>query len=364
MTTTTETPVQPGDALAERIFAEGLGAFHLVTVFLGLRLGLFRALAESPGLTAAELAAATSIDERYAIEWLQAETYAELLVADGTDYSTARFTLADGVATALVDEVSPAYVGGVPLALTAVAGASAALLDAYRSGTGVSVDAYGPDMVPAQAAFNRPLFVNEMVSSWLPQMTGVHERLSAKSEPARVADVGCGCGWSAIELGKAFDHLTIDGYDADSASIEQARRNAEEHGVADRVRFHLVDASSETYGAGDYDVVFFFECVHDFGRPVEALMAARAAVAPDGAVIVMDERTGDHPQIGDPIETFFALVSATWCLPQSRVVPDCEAPGTVMRAATLESYARRAGWAGVEILPIEHLFFRFYRLVH
>lgn len=77
----------------------------------------------------------------------------------------------------------------------------------------------------------------------------------------------------------------------------------------------------------------------------------------------MDERTADRPQIGDPVETFFALVSATWCLPQSRVVPDCEAPGTVMRGAALESFARRAGWAGVEVLPIEHVFFRFYRLV-
>jgi hypothetical protein len=96
---------------------------------------------------------------------------------------------------------------------------------------------------------------------------------------------------------------------------------------------------------------------------VEALAAARRAVKPTGTVIVMDERTADRPQIGDPVETFFAVVSATWCLPQSRVVPDCEAPGTVMRPATLESFARRAGWAGFEVLPIEHPFFRFYRLV-
>ncbi len=285
------------------------------------------------------------------------------VVADGTDYATASFTLADGVAATLVDETDPAYVGGMPLALTAVGGATAALLNAYRSGAGVAVDAYGPEMVHAQAAFNRPLFVNELATSWIPQMAGVHARLSDTTNPARVADIGCGCGWSAIELGKAFDHVSIDGYDADPEAIDRARHNALEHGVDDRVRFHLVDASSESYGGGEYDVVFFFECVHDFGRPVEALAAARAAVVPGGAVIVMDERAGDHPQIGDPVETFFALVSATWCLPQSRVVPGCEAPGTVMRAATLESFARRAGWAGVDVLPIEHTFFRFYRLI-
>jgi SAM-dependent methyltransferase len=364
MTVTTETTVDPAEALAERLFMDGVGAFHLVTVYLGVRLGLFRALAESPALTATELATAASIDGRYAIEWLQAETYAGLLVADGSDYTTAHFTLADGVASTLVDEVSPAYVGGIPLALAAVAGATGALREAYRSGSGVAAAAYGPEMVPAQAAFNRPAFVNELATSWLPQMTEVYPRLCDTTRPARIADVGCGCGWSAIELAKAFDHITVDGYDTDTDSVEQARRNAEEHGVHNRVRFHTVDASTNTYGAGDYDLIFFFECMHDFGRPVEALAAARTALARGGAVIVMDERTADHPLLGDPVETFFALVSATWCLPQSRVMPDCEAPGTLMRAATLESFARRAGWAGVDVLPIEHGFFRFYQLVH
>ncbi len=214
---TTPTVTDPVEALAERVFAEVIGAFRLLTVYLGVRLGLFRALAETPALTAAGLAAAASIDERYAVEWLQAETYAGLLVADCTDYTTARFTLAEGVAPTLVDEVSPAYVGGVPLALAA----------------------------------------------WLPRMPDVHQRLIDTTTAARVADIGCGCGWSTIELAKAFDHLTIDGYDADAESVEQARRNAAEHGVDDRVHFHLTDASSATYGPGGYDVVFFFECVHD-----------------------------------------------------------------------------------------------------
>jgi hypothetical protein len=120
MTGTVEAPVDPAEALVERIFAEGIGAFHLASVYLGLRLGLFAALAESPGFTASDLAKATSIDERYAVEWLQAETIAGLLVADGSDYRTARFSLADGVQAALVDEVGPAYVGGIPLAAAAI----------------------------------------------------------------------------------------------------------------------------------------------------------------------------------------------------------------------------------------------------
>jgi ubiquinone/menaquinone biosynthesis C-methylase UbiE len=193
-------------------------------------------------------------------------------------------------------------------------------------------------------------------------MPDVDARLKERSRRARVADVGCGCGWAAIELAKAYPHISVDGYDADEESVLQARRNAMDHGVSDRVHFHVVDAATTAYGDGDYDVVFFFECVHDFGRPVEALTAARAAVSDDGFVIVMDERAADLPQVGDPMESFFASVSATWCLPQSRVVPDCEAPGTVMRPATLEAFARRAGWSGIEVLPIEHAVFRFYRL--
>lgn len=363
MTAAPETTVDPVDTLVERLFAEGIGAFHLATVYLGVRLGLFGALAQTPSLTAAELAQAASIDARYALEWLQAETIAGLIEADGNDYATARFSLAPGVEATLVDEINPAYVGGIPLATASIGGALPDLLEAYRTGAGVPMSAYGPEIVQAQAAFNRPAFIHELATSWLPQMGDVHKRLLDTTRAARVADIGCGCGWSAIELAKAFPHITVDGFDADAESIEIARRNANEHGVADRVSFHLVDASTTPYGNGDYDLVFFFECLHDLGRPVEALEAARAAVTADGSVIVMDERTADHPQVGDPVEMFFAVVSATWCLPQSRVVPNCEAPGTVMRPATFEAFARRAGWSGYEVLPIEHPFFRFYRLV-
>ena len=371
MTTTFETstetpagtPAEPdAGQVTERIFGEGLGALHLLTAYLGIRLGLFDALAEDPRRTAAQLADVTGSDARYVREWVQAETIAGLLEADGEDYATARFQLAPGVREALVDQVNPGYVGGVAMALAALGTGISAVLDAYRSGAGVPMSSYGPEVVHAQAAFNRPMYVNELAQAVLPQVVDLHARLGDTARPARVADVGCGAGWSSIELAKAYPSITVDGYDGDEPSIELARRNAAEHGVADRVRFRTVDASATPYGQGEYDAVFFFECVHDFGRPVEALAAARAAVADGGAVIVMDEGVGERPRVGDPLETFFATASATWCLPQSRVAPDCEAPGAVMRPATLEAFARRAGWAGAEVLPIEHPVFRFYRL--
>jgi ubiquinone/menaquinone biosynthesis C-methylase UbiE len=295
-------------------------------------------------------------------EWLQAETIAGLVTADGDDLWTARFTAAEGVTETLVEETSPAYLGGVALCASTVGRVIPHLVEAFRTGDGVAYETYGTEAVEAQAAFNRPAYVNDLAANWLGQYPEITDRLNDTTNPARVADVGCGVGWAAIELAKAFPSARIDGYDADEESISQARRNAAEHGVADRVTFEVVDAKTGGYGGNTYDLILFLECVHDMGRPVEALAAARDAVADGGSVIVMDERTGETIQIGDPTELFFATASVLWCLPQSRVVPDCEAPGTVMRPATFEGIAKRAGWSGVEVLDIEHDFFRFYCL--
>lgn len=357
-----DTSVNAVEELAGRIFGEGLGAMHLATAYLGVELGLFAALADKPGSTSAELAAATGLDPRYVQEWVQGEHIAGLVRSDTADSATGRLTLADGVHEVLVDEVHPAYLGGLARALAAVGSALSELPAAYRSGAGVPAAAYGPEVVTAQAALNRPSFVNDLAASWLPAIPDLHARFSDATVTTRIADVGCGVGWSSIELAKAYPHIQVDGYDMDEPSVAQATRNAEAHGVADRVTFRLLDASG-TYGDGDYDAVFFFECLHDIGRPAEALAAARQAVTDDGTVIVMDERAGEEAQVGDPTETFLAVVSALWCLPQSRMVPDCEAPGAVMRAATFEAFARRAGWSGYEVVPIEHPVFRFYRLV-
>jgi SAM-dependent methyltransferase len=266
------------------------------------------------------------------------------------------------VSQTLVEETSPAYLGGLTLAASALGRVLPNLVEAFRTGAGVPYEAYGAEAVEAQAAFNRPAYVNDLAANWLGQFPEITDRLNDTTNPARVADVGCGVGWAAIELAKAFPAAKVDGYDADEASISQARRNAADHGVADRVTFEVVDAKTGGYGGKRYDLILFLECVHDMGRPVEALAAAREAVAEGGSVIVMDENAGETIQIGDPTEQFFASCSVLWCLPQSRMVPDCEAPGTLMRPATFEGIAKRAGWSGVETLPIEHDFFRFYCL--
>lgn len=366
--TITETPPSAEEAkaaeeLVGRLFTEGVGAFHLLCVHVGRKLGLYDALLADGPLSAGELAARTDLDRWYVREWLQAEAVAGLVTIDG-DVDTGRCALAPGVAAALVEQTSPFYMGGLPTAAAAAGATVGKVIDAFRSGDGVPYADYGPDAVEAQAALNRPSFANSLVAEWLPAMPDILDRLGDTTKSARVADYGCGLGWAAIELAKTYPHIRVDGIDSDEHSISRARRNAVDHGVADRVNFEVGDISASRKDAPRYDAIFFFECLHDLAHPTEALSAARAVLAAGGSVIVMDERVGETmPPPGDPVETFFATASVLWCLPQGRVERDSEATGTVMRPDTLRALAAKAGFGAVDIVPIDHPFWRFYRLM-
>jgi SAM-dependent methyltransferase len=234
-----------------------------------------------------------------------------------------------------------------------------ALLDAYRTGGGVGWSAYGTPMRTGQADANRPLFLRTLGTEWLPALPDVHQRLTAGG---RVADVGCGEGWSAIGMALAYPRTRVDGYDVDDASVRAATEHAASYGVADRVRFHHRDAAtSEETG---YDLVSAFECVHDMPHPVGVLAGMRRMAAREGCVLVMDERVPEtFTGAGDPVEQLMYGMSTMICLPDSMSTPGSRATGTVMRPGTLRGYAEEAGFAGVEVLPVENDLFRFYRLV-
>ena len=362
--TTTDAEPSAIEALAGRIFSTGVGAAELCTAYLGIHLGLYKSLADSPA-TSAALAERAGCDERYVREWLTAQAVAGLLTVTGPDPASAEFALAEGTFEVLVDETSPAYLGGLPDVVAAAGRVLPLLADAYRTGEGVPYAAYGPDGVSAQSALNRPAFVNSLVADWLPQVPDVLARLQDQADPARVADLGCGTGWAAIELAKAFPHLRVDGMDNDETSIAIGRQHAAGHGVADRVNLEVADLADESADwSPRYDLVLFVECVHDFPRPVEALRHARAALRPGGTVLVVDERAAEtFTAPGDEIERFFAAASTIWCLPQGRVGQDPEPVGTLIRPAAMRDLACRAGYADAVILPIEHPAWRFYRLV-
>jgi len=155
----------------------------------------------------------------------------------------------------------------------------------------------------------------------------------------------------------------VEGFDLDEPSIASARENAANAGIGDRLKFEARDAAAGGR-AGTYDLVTAFETIHDMSDPVSVLMAMRALVAPGGAVLIADEKVAEaFTAPGDELERFMYGWSVLHCLPVGRVDPPALGTGTVMRPEILRRYASQAGFSGVEILPIEHDFWRFYRLL-
>ncbi|TMK35778.1 MAG: methyltransferase domain-containing protein [Actinobacteria bacterium] len=347
------------DGFAERVFASSLGYFDILSIHLGLRLGLYRALADRGAMTSDELADAAGIDERYAREWLEQQATRAIVRADlGADPT--RFTLPPGHAEVLLDGDSLSFMGASIGQLMSLPAAIGAVQGAFRSGEGVPYEAYGKEGVEGQGASNRPTFLTTLPQEWLPAIDAIHERLSAG--PARVVDVGCGTGWSSIAIAHAYPSVQVDGFDPDEISIQMARDHALEAGVADRVRFHREDAAELTRH-GPFDVATAFECIHDMARPVEVLGAVREALADDGAMLIVDERTKDAFS-GEPDdrEAYFYGWSIFDCLPSGMYEQPSAGTGTVMRASTLHRYADEAGFTRFDVLPIEHDAFRLYLL--
>lgn len=361
---TTETAEQRRDALAERIFESTVGFMELLSIYIGDRLGLYRALANNGEATATELASATGAHERYVREWLEQQAVAGILeVEDAKAEPEARYyRLPEGHQEVLLERDSLNYLAPLAQQMVGVSRPLPALLEAFRTGGGVSYPEYGVDMRQGIAYGNRAMFVNLMGTEWLPSIPDVHERLQA-DPPARVADIGCGTGWSSIAIARAYPKARVDGFDLDESSVAEAKINAEAEALADRVAFHLRDAADPEL-SGRYDLAIAFECIHDMSRPVEALQAMRSLTGEDGVVIVVDERVAESFEgPGDEIERLMYGFSVLHCLPVGMAEQPSAGTGTVMRPATLRRYARQAGYRDVEALPIENDLWRFYRLL-
>ena len=353
---------QPATEFADKIFTAALGTMETLSLYLGDRLGWLDALASGP-LTAAELADRTQTAERYAVEWLEMQAvYGNLTVVDEGPgpREQRRFGLPPGAAEVLTDQHSLNYQAPLPRMLAAVCLHLDDLLAAYRTGGGVSWAELGADAREAQGAVNRPWFESELGSA-LASVPDLHQVLSTPG--ARIADIGCGEGWSSIALASAYPDAAVVGIDVDEPSVATARSNAEAAGVADRVSFALADGGQLDEPDG-FDAAFVFEALHDMPRPVEVLTAIRRAVRSDGVVVVMDEAVADDfTAPGDVVERAMYGYSTLVCLPDGLSSPPSAGTGTVMRRSTLTDYATRAGFDGVEVLPIDGFaFFRFYRL--
>jgi len=351
------------DALVGRLFEAYLGMFDVMAVYLGDRLGLYRALAEAGPSTAGELASRAGIDERYAREWLEQQAVTGILTVD--DLAAAdrrRYALPAGYRAPLLDPDSPYSIAPVARSLVACAKVMPQVVEAYRTGGGVDWSAYGPDMIESQGDFNRPWLVGSFGSELLPAIPSVHDRLVAEP-PARVADVACGVGWAAIAIARAYPNVRVEGFDLDPSSIDLARQNADRAGVADRVTFEVADAGA--LGAdGAFDVAVIIEAVHDMTRPVDALAAVRRMLRPGGLALIADERTSDSfVAPGDETERMFYGFSLFACLPAVMTERPTAAIGTTMRADTMRQLGLEAGFDAVERLDEPALdMLRFYLL--
>lgn len=339
------------------VFDRFLGAMETLSIHIGSRLGLYAALRDAPA-TPAELAARTGIDRRYAREWLEQQATAGILDVDRDD-GNERFRLPAAQAEVLTDRASLGYSAPLADMFAAVALRVPDLTDAYRTGRGVPWAAFGAAVRDGQGDINRPWFENALAKA-LASVPRVHEVLSRPD--AGIADVACGHGWSTIGLARAYPDAIVDGFDIDVPAIEAAREHAA--GLENVTFSELRGEQLADQGEDRYDAAFVFEALHDMPDPVAVLASIGRAVRSDGAVVVMDEAVAEtFSPPGDETERAMYGYSLLICLPDSMSTPDSVATGTVMRPATLERYAREAGFSAVSILPIDGFAaFRFYLL--
>jgi 2-polyprenyl-3-methyl-5-hydroxy-6-metoxy-1,4-benzoquinol methylase len=351
------------DAFVNRLIQSTSGVFDIFTIYIGDRLGFYEALSRNSSLTSTELANLTSTQPRYVREWLEQQTVAGILAVDDASAppSMRRFYLPAGHLEVLVHRDSPNYLAPLSQLVVGVVSPLARLLDAFRQGGGVPYHAYGADMREGQAAINRVTFLQDLGTDWLPSIPDVHARLAALPA-ARVADIGCGAGWSSIGMAQAYPDIQVDGFDLDEPSVEMARMNAREAGLDGRANFYVHDAGDPAL-EGQYDLVTAFECIHDMSDPVNVLNCMRKLAGETGTVLVIDERVGEtFTAEGNDIEWMMYGWSVLHCLPVGLSDHPSVGTGTVMRPETLRRYALEAGFREIEALPIENFFFRIYRL--
>ena len=320
-------------------FITDLGAaHHAVTVAVGDRLGLYRAVAEAGPATAQEIAAAAGCDERYTAEWLNAQAasgYCEY------DPGSGRYHLTPAQRACLADEDSPTFLTAGVFLAAALFKDEQRLAEAIRTGAGVGWGEHHRDLYVGVDRFFRPGYAANLVSSWIPALDGVEEKLRAG---VTVADVGCGHGASTILLAQAYPNSTIVGFDNHPPSIEAARVAAEKTDVADRVRFEI--ASAQDYPGESYALVCIFDALHDMGDPVGAARHIRSSLTEDGTWLLVEPMAGDSVAANlNPVGRLFYSASTLVCTPSARSQPGGWALGAQATDEQLRSVTEQGGFS-------------------
>jgi SAM-dependent methyltransferase len=308
-------------------------------VVIGDKLGLYKALAAGGPATPAELAARTGTRERYVREWSAAQAAAGYVTYDP---KSGRYTLPDAHVAPLTDDESPACVLGGFQGMTSAMKAEPKVAEAFRKGGGVGWHEHDPGLFQGTERFFRPGYNANLVGAWIPALEGVQAKLRAG---ARVADVGCGHGASTIIMAKAFPRSTFVGFDYHGASIERARERARSAGVADRVSFEVAAAKDFP---GSYDLVAFFDCLHDMGDPVGAARHVRESLGRDGTWMLVEPFANDRVEdYLNPLGRVFYSVSTLVCTPASLSQEVGLGLGAQAGEARLTDVLRQAGFTRV-----------------
>jgi SAM-dependent methyltransferase len=303
--------------------------------YIGQKLGLYKTLAAGGPLTPAELAEKTNTNERYVREWLvnqAAGGYVEYDAASG------RYSLSPEQAVALTEEQSPFFVGGGFFLVKAMTQAVERIEGYFRDGGGMLWGEHHPDLFVGTERFFRPGYTAHLINSWIPSLDGVEAKLKAG---AKVADIGCGHGASTIIMAKAYPNSEFWGFDNHEGSIEHARRAAEEAGVSDRVHFEV--ASAQTLPNKEYDLVTFFDCLHDMGDPVGACRRAAEVLKNDGTALIVE------PMAGNTVEENFNIIGRTFagastlCCTSNSLAQNGPALGAVATEEALRGVAVAGG---------------------
>jgi SAM-dependent methyltransferase len=292
-------------------FVGDLGAaVHAGMVVIGEKLGLYKALASGP-MSAAQLAAKTGTDERYVREWLASQAAGGYVTYNP---ETQEFGLTEEQKLTLATENGPAYIpGAFELALGSLA-AVPRIAESFRSGAGMGWFEHQPGVIHGCEKFFRPGYAMNLVSSWIPALTGVPEKLKAGG---KIADIGCGKGASSILMAKAFPKSRVYGFDYHKESIEAARESAKQEGVGDRITFEV--ATSKEFPGDHYDLATMFDCLHDMGDPIGAAAHVRAALNDDGTWMIVEPYANDELKDNlNPVGRVYYGFSTLLCTPCSR----------------------------------------------
>lgn len=348
------------EALTSRLLQSTIQALEIYGIYLGKELGLYAALQSCGPLTPVELARNAEIAPRYAREWLEQQAVAGMLVVEelSADPDERRYRLPNEHVNVLVNEEHPNHLAPLAQMVAGIGGALGRVVTAYRHGAGVPYPNFGAAFRKGQAGINRPAFLADLVEQWIPAAADIHARLLSSS--LRVADVGCGAGWSTIAMAGAFPKAQVIGFDADESSIVDARANAAVRQAV--VEFETRDAEAIAE-VGPFDLILVLEALHDMARPREVLQSLRRALALGGSVIVADEKVAERFHApGDEMERLMYGWSIVHCLPVALSDSPSAAIGTVIRSETVRELAAAAGFANADVLPVNAGFFRIYRL--